>query len=76
MSHPQVSDTIQWQIIGMREAGIPLSQIGHQVGHYHSTISRIVRKYQLTNASKDIVRYGKLHKRYDRDKNALRWIAR
>ena len=50
---PQLSNVVQMQIIGMREAGMSLRQIAQHVGHHHSTVSRIVNKHRLTNDVKD-----------------------
>lgn len=49
MSGLQVSNANQWLIIGRRKVGIQLRQTVHQVGHHHSAICTIVRKYQLSN---------------------------
>ena len=38
MAPPQLSNAMQWQITGMREAGMSLRQIAQRVGHHHSTV--------------------------------------
>jgi hypothetical protein len=37
---PQLSNAVQWQIIGMREAGMSLRQIVQGVDHHQSTVAQ------------------------------------
>ena len=61
MGPPQHSNGVRWQIIGIRETGMPLRQISQHVGNHHSTVSRIVNKHRLTNDVKDRSRSGRPH---------------
>lgn len=76
MGHPQLSNAVQLQIIGMREAGMSLRQVTHGVGHHHSTFSRIVNKHRLTNYAKDRQRRGRYRITSRRKDNALGWLVR
>ena len=71
MGPSQLSNAVQWQIIGMREAGMSLRQIAQRVGHHNSTFSRIVNKHRLTNDVKDHPRSGRSRIASLRENNAL-----
>lgn len=76
MGPPQLSTALRWQIIGLRAAGMSLRQIGRNVGHHYSTISRIVNKKQTTNDVKDLARSGRPPLTSDRENRALGRLVR
>lgn len=59
MGPRQVSEAKRWQIIGMRNAGLSYREIARRIGHHFSTVCRIVKKHQQTNAVKDLKRTGR-----------------
>lgn len=64
MDPPQVSNTILWHIIGIKEASMSLRQFEHHVGHHLSTNCRVFKKYQLINDIKDRTRSRRPRKTY------------
>ena len=75
MGPSQLSNAVQWQIIGMQEAGMSLRQIAQRVGHHLSTVSRIVNKHGLTNDVKDRPRSERSRITSRREDNALGWLV-
>jgi IS30 family transposase len=76
MAPPQLSNAMQWQITGMREAGMSLRQIAQRVGRRLSTVSRIVNKHRLTNNVKDRPRSERSRITSPREDNALGRLVR
>ena len=72
----QLSNAVQWQIIGMREAGMSLRQIVQGVDHHQSTVSRIVHTHRLTNDVKDSPRSRRSRITSRRENNALGRLVR
>ena len=72
----QLSNAVQWQIIGMRDAGMSLRQIPQRVGDHHSIVSRIVNKHRMTNDVKDPQRSGRPCITSQREDNALGQLVR
>jgi transposase len=75
MGPSQLLNAVQWQIIGMREAGMSLRQIAQRVGHHLSTVSRIVNKHGLTNDFKDRPRSERSRITSRREDNVLGWLV-
>jgi IS30 family transposase len=71
MGPPQLSNTVRWQIIPRREAGMSLRQIAQRVGRHHSTASRIVNKQRVTTDIMDRPRSGRSRITSRREDNAL-----
>jgi transposase len=71
MGPPQVSTAMRWRIVGMSSAGMSLRQIGAQVGHHSSTISRILKKHRETNDVIDRKRSGRPRCTSEREDRAL-----
>ena len=53
MARRRVSDTLRWQIIGMRNPGLNCREIGRQINRHHSVIARLVQKFGVTNDVRD-----------------------
>lgn len=76
MARRKLSEATRWQIIGMRNAGMSLRQIGTQIGRHHSIISKLLKKYRATNEVKDLPRPGRPRKTTVREDRALLRLVR
>lgn len=76
MGPPQLTTAERWQAIGMWTAGNSMRQIGNQLGHHHTSISRLIRKYQQTNDVKDRPRTGRPRCTTQREDRALSRLVR
>ena len=76
MARRKMSEALKWQIIGMRNAGMSLRQIGQQVGRHHSIISRLINKHRATADVKDRPRPGRPRKTTAREDRALLRLVR
>lgn len=56
---PEMTIAERWQAIGMKHAGMSFRQIGRELGHHHSNISKLWTKYQVTGDVKDRPRSGR-----------------
>lgn len=76
MGPPQLTLGERWQVIGMWNAGMSMRQIANQLGHHHSSISRLIRKHHETNDVKDRSRTGRPRSTHPREDRSLYRLVR